>query len=253
MSIALSAVPLDLDRWERCARAVKAGQLAAEPLRLAATAPASWDAVLDASHSGSLRANALTLAAYLADLGIAGTLRSTAGEVVRQLFHHGDVVVDGDLVFLRCNGEPIANVITGNLRVTGELTGSAFDSELMVAGTIDCGALITDAEIGCGGLVRCRYARLGWYDCTSAFEALEAELVIDHGQIVEGGLKASVVITCDDHNTSIPDSEMASIDRLADELRAAVRAAGDDGSAVYKAVDAAARAAVAAGRPLLRA
>ena len=75
----------------------------------------------------------------------------------------------------------------------------------MVAGDIDCAALITDAEIGVGGVVRC------------------------------------------------PVDSLASVDRLADELRAAVQAVGTNGAAIYQALDGAARAAVAAGRPLLRA
>lgn len=248
----LAALPLDASAWEAAAERMRATVFASEKLRLATRSPRTWDDVVGVASSGELRANVVTLAAYLDERGIGGEARTIAGGGVRRFTHHGDLHVGGDVEFLREQGAMRANLVTGTVRVDGIVRVSAFDGELMIGGDLECAALHTDAEVGVGGVVRCRFARLGWYDCTTAFSALKAELVIDHGQVVEGQIEATVVITCDDHCTSLPASERDKVALLADELRDAVDAAGDDEDEAYAALVDAALKAVAAGRPLLR-
>lgn len=248
---ALENLRLDVELWEKSRAAIHEIHFGDRKAALASTRPRGWRDIVRATSSDVMRANALTLAHYLEHgLALAPSTEMLPPGEVHGLFHHGDLIVDGDLTVLRDGGKAIACVVTGSLRIQGALSVPAFDGELMVGGNVDCARLECDAEIGIGRTICCRYARLGWYDCTSAFGTLDVEFLIDHQMIADGTVNAKATIACEDHDESLPESQRAQIEKLAPALRKAV-VDEPDPDAAYQALDAAACAAVAGGTALL--
>lgn len=253
--LALELVPLDAALWAEAVQATAA--LTDEP---ATDSPDSAAALVEDTYPGSMRANAAALNHYLTHgLKLPPTTWHIDSGSHSTFVHHGDLFIQGDLRFSRGDTSPGANLITGDLNVSGTLRGGAFEGELMVGGDIRCAAMISDADVAFVGALRARYVRLCWYDCCWAGGEVEAEVLIEHSMALgDAELGARLMLICEDHDCRLYEEQL---ELLAQALREDVYArlcegldAEDEGfgRAVYDRLDAVLMPLVVAGEDIWR-
>jgi hypothetical protein len=256
--LAIKLVPMDQALWQEAVAAT--ASLSDEP---ATEAPERFEALLDDTYPGAMRANALAAAHYLTHgLGLAPTTWRTSAARYAGFVHHGDLIVEGDMSFTRASGEQRANLITGGLTVSGTIEGVAFDGELAVGGDVRCGALVSDADLAFGGELHARYVRLSWYDCCWAGGDVYAEVFVDHGMgMGSGEVHARLHIQCEDHRTNVPRESFDSLrevlcDELEEVMFEGLDLEGDEDEealdVLYERLDEIVMPALLAGRPVFR-
>ncbi|MFI8434527.1 hypothetical protein ACIGJO_12390 [Streptomyces sp. NPDC079020] len=125
----------------------------------------------------------------------ARTVRTPAGgqELNTPFFHHGDLVVDGDLDVWS------TFVVTGSLTVSGVLADCAPDSVVAVGGDVRARAVHTEGEMSVGGAIEADVVYGYYNNQTLRARTIRARLVIEDDHRTDATVEAETHLTPDDY------------------------------------------------------
>ncbi len=151
-------------------------------------------------------------------LGPTGTTRTLAGDqgVDEPFFHHGDLVVKGDLDI----GAPF--VLTGSLSVEGVLADCGPDSVVAVGGGVTARGVFTDGEMSVGGDIEAEVVYGYYNDSTLHAGTIRARMVIEDDHETIAAVEADLHFDPDDYQQGYGDGVQEQLrELLVDEVFAA--------------------------------
>ncbi|WP_236242577.1 ankyrin repeat domain-containing protein [Streptomyces sp. CC228A] len=151
-------------------------------------------------------------AAVLGDTGTVRTLPGGRG-VDTPFFHHGDLVVTGDLDVLA----PF--VVTGSLTVEGVLADFGPHSVVVIGGGVVARGVFTDGEMCVHGDIRAEVVHGSYNDHTLQAATLRARLVIEDEHETIAAVRADLHFDADDYQQGYGDGVQEQLrELLVDEV-----------------------------------